>query len=111
MKDYAEVDLEGFPRPLEVHAHDPLHYVGDMLGWLHQALSSERELIAALLDPEAINDSGPANRRHSVRRDSSKGEFDITSLAFLKLLMWNVYYPPHYLKSLYTMNVDCVTEF
>lgn len=26
----------GHPRPIEVHAHDPLRYVGDMLGWLHQ---------------------------------------------------------------------------
>ena len=26
----------GVPRPIEVHAHDPLRYVGDMLGWLHQ---------------------------------------------------------------------------
>lgn len=26
----------GLPRPIEVHAHDPLRYVGDMLGWLHQ---------------------------------------------------------------------------
>lgn len=28
----------GMPRPIEVHAHDPLRYVGDMLGWLHQVL-------------------------------------------------------------------------
>ncbi|KAJ8470032.1 hypothetical protein OPV22_024375 [Ensete ventricosum] len=28
----------GLPRPFEVHAHDPLRYVGDMLGWLHQIL-------------------------------------------------------------------------
>ncbi|KAJ8483532.1 hypothetical protein OPV22_016017 [Ensete ventricosum] len=26
----------GLPRPFEVYAHDPLRYVGDMLGWLHQ---------------------------------------------------------------------------
>lgn len=26
----------GVPRPIEVHAHDPLRYVGDMLAWLHQ---------------------------------------------------------------------------
>lgn len=26
----------GCPKPIEVHAHDPLRYVGDMLGWLHQ---------------------------------------------------------------------------
>lgn len=30
----------GLPRPIEVHAHDPLRYVGDMLGWLHQVLLS-----------------------------------------------------------------------
>lgn len=28
----------GLPRPIEVHAHDPLRYVGDMLGWLHQVI-------------------------------------------------------------------------
>ncbi|CAI5508119.1 unnamed protein product [Closterium sp. Naga37s-1] len=38
----------GMPRPIEVHAHDPLRYVGDMLAWLHQALASEKELAAAL---------------------------------------------------------------
>ena len=26
----------GLPRPIEVHAHDPLRYAGEMLGWLHQ---------------------------------------------------------------------------
>lgn len=30
----------GLPRPIEVHAHDPLRYVGDMLGWLHQVRHS-----------------------------------------------------------------------
>ncbi|CAL1373854.1 unnamed protein product [Linum trigynum] len=48
----------GLPRPIEVHAHDPLRYVGDMLGWLHQALASERELALALLDPDANADAG-----------------------------------------------------
>uniref|UniRef100_A0A6N2M3I9 Conserved oligomeric Golgi complex subunit 6 n=1 Tax=Salix viminalis TaxID=40686 RepID=A0A6N2M3I9_SALVM len=38
----------GMPRPIEVHAHDPLRYVGDMLGWLHQALASERTCSAYL---------------------------------------------------------------
>ncbi|KAJ3682175.1 hypothetical protein LUZ60_014748 [Juncus effusus] len=55
----------GLPRPIEVHAHDPLRYVGDMLGWLHQALASERELILTLLDPDSMADSGPAERRLS----------------------------------------------
>lgn len=28
----------GMPRPIEVHAPDPLRYVGDMLAWLHQVI-------------------------------------------------------------------------
>ena len=30
-------------KPIEVHAHDPLRYVGDMLSWVHQAVASEKE--------------------------------------------------------------------
>ncbi|EGN95884.1 hypothetical protein SERLA73DRAFT_162575 [Serpula lacrymans var. lacrymans S7.3] len=30
-------------RPIELHAHDPLRYVGDMLAWVHQAVAAERE--------------------------------------------------------------------
>jgi hypothetical protein len=37
------------PRPIELHAHDPLRYVGDMLAWVHQSLAGERELAEALL--------------------------------------------------------------
>nr|CAD1840697.1 unnamed protein product [Ananas comosus var. bracteatus] len=60
----------GLPRPIEVHAHDPLRYVGDMLGWLHQALASERELIIALLDPDAMTDTGPIAHHLSGNTDS-----------------------------------------
>ncbi|KAJ8647224.1 hypothetical protein MRB53_000247 [Persea americana] len=70
----------GMPRPIEVHAHDPLRYVGDMLGWLHQALASERELVLALLDPDAVTDTGPTARRFSKNADGDgpKTESDIT---------------------------------
>ncbi|XP_043691691.1 conserved oligomeric Golgi complex subunit 6 [Telopea speciosissima] len=60
----------GLPRPIEVHAHDPLRYVGDMLGWLHQALASERELVLVLLDPDAVINTGPTARRFSKNTDS-----------------------------------------
>ncbi|CAA7026712.1 unnamed protein product [Microthlaspi erraticum] len=50
----------GMPRPIEVHAHDPLRYVGDMLGWLHQALASERELVHALFDIDAADHNSNA---------------------------------------------------
>ena len=46
----------GLPRPIEVHAHDPLRYVGDMLAWLHQAAAWENELVSVLFaDPEGID--------------------------------------------------------
>ncbi|XP_028094767.1 conserved oligomeric Golgi complex subunit 6-like [Camellia sinensis] len=71
----------GIPRPIEVHAHDPLRYVGDMLGWLHQALASERELVLALLDPDAVVDTGPTARQFSskgLESDIGKNETDLT---------------------------------
>ena len=35
----------GLPRPIELHAHDPMRYVGDMLAWVHQAIAAEREFL------------------------------------------------------------------
>ncbi|XP_064604827.1 conserved oligomeric Golgi complex subunit 6-like [Liolophura sinensis] len=39
----------GTPRPIELHSHDPLRYVGDIMAWLHQAAASEKELLQSLL--------------------------------------------------------------
>eukprot|EP00112_Aurelia_sp_Birch-Aquarium-sp1_P010006 Seg2159.4 transcript_id=Seg2159.4/GoldUCD/mRNA.D3Y31 product="Conserved oligomeric Golgi complex subunit 6" protein_id=Seg2159.4/GoldUCD/D3Y31 len=39
----------GTPRPIELHSHDPMRYVGDMLGWLHQSIAGEKELLLSLL--------------------------------------------------------------
>ncbi|KAJ9707137.1 hypothetical protein PVL29_002226 [Vitis rotundifolia] len=64
------------PRPIEVHAHDPLRYVGDMLGWLHQALASERELVLALLDPDAAVDTEPTAQRFSKISESDGGKME-----------------------------------
>ena len=38
----------GYPRPIELHAHDPLRYVGDMLAWVHQAIAAEREFLESI---------------------------------------------------------------
>ncbi|KAK9719428.1 Golgi transport complex subunit 6, partial [Basidiobolus ranarum] len=60
----------GMPRPIEIYAHDPMRYVGDMLAWVHQTVASELEMLEALydvkldvenshekkLDPEVHND-------------------------------------------------------
>ncbi|CAK7340516.1 unnamed protein product [Dovyalis caffra] len=70
----------GMPRPIEVHAHDPLRYVGDMLGWLHQALASERELVLVLLDPDAVVDTGLTINQFSksLENGTGKTESDLT---------------------------------
>ena len=38
----------GLPRPIEIHAHDPLRYVGDIMAWVHQAVAGEREALESL---------------------------------------------------------------
>ncbi len=48
----------GLPRPIELHAHDPTRYVGDMLAWVHQATAGESEFLDALF--------GLASRRRMV---------------------------------------------
>ncbi|CAI9759527.1 unnamed protein product [Fraxinus pennsylvanica] len=70
----------GLPRPIEVHAHDPLRYVGDMLGWLHQALASEKEFVVALLNPDAVADTGRnADQSSKIgESDVAKTESDLT---------------------------------
>ena len=38
----------GLPRPIELHAHDSMRYVGDMLAWVHQIIAAEREFLEGL---------------------------------------------------------------
>ncbi|KAK4056417.1 Golgi transport complex subunit 6 [Microbotryomycetes sp. JL221] len=38
----------GLPRPIELHAHDPIRYIGDMLAWIHQTMATEREFLESL---------------------------------------------------------------
>lgn len=40
----------GIPRPIEMHAHDPVRYCGDMLAWVHQAIATENEFFRVLFD-------------------------------------------------------------
>ncbi|CAG8691470.1 23992_t:CDS:10, partial [Dentiscutata erythropus] len=49
----------GTPRPIELHAHDPLRYVGDMLAWIHQTVANEREFLESLF--EVKNESEHSN--------------------------------------------------
>ena len=35
--------------PIEMYAHDPSRYVGEMLAWLHQAIVSEGDMLQRLV--------------------------------------------------------------
>ncbi|KAJ3516161.1 hypothetical protein NLJ89_g1297 [Agrocybe chaxingu] len=59
----------GYPRPIELHAHDPMRYVGDMLAWVHQAIAAEREFLESLF---GVKSDG--RMVGSVRKFDSKGE-------------------------------------
>ena len=42
----------GARRSIDLHAHDALRYIGDMLTRVHQAIAAEREFLEALLTIE-----------------------------------------------------------
>ncbi|GAA5985756.1 hypothetical protein JCM10908_007099 [Rhodotorula pacifica] len=48
----------GLPRPIELHAHDPIRYIGDMLAWLHQAMAGEREFLESLFGTKGEDEKG-----------------------------------------------------
>lgn len=60
----------GMPRPIEMHAHDPMRYTNDMLAWMHQALASEKELMYRLFatsDQASGRAAGAATNGHGAR--------------------------------------------
>ncbi|CAH0476029.1 unnamed protein product [Peronospora belbahrii] len=65
----------GIPRPIELHAHDPVRYCGDMLAWIHQAIATENEFFRVLFNddvdfsPSAATDllqTSEASRRNML---------------------------------------------
>jgi hypothetical protein len=69
-------------KPIELVAHDPLRYIGDMLAWTHSATVSEREALEVLFisDGDEIakgiqagRDSEPWNR---ITQDEDVSNFD-----------------------------------
>ncbi|KAI8584028.1 hypothetical protein K450DRAFT_221168 [Umbelopsis ramanniana AG] len=61
----------GTPRPIELQAHDPIRYIGDMLAWVHQAAASEREILEGLFDVE-----GQRGYKRSVSQGDIKSSTD-----------------------------------
>lgn len=62
----------GIPRPIELQAHDPLRYVGDMLAWIHHSLASEYDLLYTLLfndDSYSDTDRDESSQKKSTNSD------------------------------------------
>lgn len=66
------------PRPIELHAHDPMRYVGDMLAWVHQSVASEREFLTALFSKIGDSKGLEGMRRPGQRRRGLEGSIDWT---------------------------------
>lgn len=65
-------------KPIELVAHDPLRYVGDMLAWIHSATVSEREALEVLF----LSDGDEIAKGIQAGRDSEPWMLDSDSSAF-----------------------------
>src|SRR6202012_1114650 len=59
-------------KPIELFAHDPLRYVGDMLAWTHSATVSEREALEVLF----LSDGDEIAKGIQAGRDSEPWMMD-----------------------------------
>ena len=66
-------------RPIEMQAHDPVRYVGDILAWVHQAVVSEREFLLTILGSDQQQTSGSSSSSSSTGGGSSNNEEDTES--------------------------------
>ncbi|EGC29085.1 hypothetical protein DICPUDRAFT_43332 [Dictyostelium purpureum] len=62
----------GMPRPIEINAHDPQRYLGDMLAWIHQCLASEFELVSTILSKVTIKINDKINDQQQQQQNSDQ---------------------------------------
>jgi hypothetical protein len=52
LQDFMEALTQGenvlSARAIEIQAHDPMRYLGDILAWAHQAVASEKEILTLI---------------------------------------------------------------
>ena len=70
-------------RPIDLHAHDALRYIGDMLAWVHQAIAAEREFLEALLSIDPGTRMPGAVRAPAHAEDEWLGELMDAAVAGL----------------------------
>lgn len=75
-------------KPIELAAHDPLRYVGDMLAWIHSATVSEREALEILFvaEGEEIAKGIQAGRENEIWHLVEDGNDETTGFDPVKAL-------------------------
>lgn len=52
LQDFMEALTQGenalSARAIDIQAHDPLRYLGDILAWTHQAMAGEKEILSLI---------------------------------------------------------------
>ncbi|KAJ6229184.1 component of oligomeric golgi complex 6 [Anaeramoeba flamelloides] len=64
----------GTPAPIEIHSHDAVRFIGDMLAWTHQSLASEKELISWLLEDLLLRNGKTNNEKGNESQEIIKIE-------------------------------------
>ncbi|TFK72867.1 oligomeric complex COG6 [Pluteus cervinus] len=75
----------GLPRPIELHAHDPMRYIGDMLAWVHQTIAAEREFLEGLFGLKSDGRMVGSIRRFDYRGEEEEWMQELLDLAVGKL--------------------------
>jgi len=55
---------------IDLHMHDPVRYIGDMLAWMHQTVVSEQEFLEAIFGDNPNQPSAPRANGSSSRVDT-----------------------------------------
>ena len=107
----------GTPQPIELHSHDTMRYVGDIFGWLHQAMATEKDLLLLLYDNDktavmaslsAITDGVCRPLRVRVEQVIvSKSNGTIVSYRLANLLRFYSGLIPNFLSSTSSMHTTC----
>ena len=77
----SSIEQQSSTKPIELVAHDPLRYVGDMLAWTHSVTVSEREALEVLFISEGDGiakgiQAGKANEPWSLADGEESAVFD-----------------------------------
>jgi hypothetical protein len=60
-------------RAIEMHSHDSVRYVGDMLSWMHQTMASEKEFLLSLFGT-VMDGSDNSHTNHDETEESGNGD-------------------------------------